>query len=203
MSLRRLLPFLKRVWRSFVLLNQTSLVPYFAIGSSAPTFTRALAAHQEDHEGKLNLLPSGAARMQGARVVYNLIPAAGTGSASLANAANKTMTVGIGTFVFSIGAEATGTNLITFTGTATGSSGTLTANATKRASTVLTITAGGTIIATSTTLAAVDLMLENVTGQTNQNPSEYVSVGVLSAPYHGLNVDGLKAFSTLNGNTVV
>jgi hypothetical protein len=44
--------------------------------------------------------------------------------------------------------------------------------------------------------------IEDVTGQTNQNPSEYVSVGVLSAPYHGANVDGVKYFDTLNGNTV-
>lgn len=43
---------------------------------------------------------------------------------------------------------------------------------------------------------------ENVTGQSNQNPSEYVSVGVLSAPYHGAGVDGVKYFTTLNGNTV-
>ena len=45
-------------------------------------------------------------------------------------------------------------------------------------------------------------MAENSTGQTNQNPSEYVSVGVLSAPYHGAGVDGVKYFPTLNGNTV-
>ena len=44
--------------------------------------------------------------------------------------------------------------------------------------------------------------MENVTGQANQNPSEYVSIGVLSAPYHGVGIDGIKAFSTLNGNTV-
>jgi hypothetical protein len=45
-------------------------------------------------------------------------------------------------------------------------------------------------------------MWEDVTGQTNQNPSEYVSVGVLSAPYHGAAVDGVKYFTTLNGNSV-
>lgn len=56
--------------------------------------------------------------------------------------------------------------------------------------------------------ASVDILiwhpqLEDVTGQTNQNPSEYVSVGVLSAPvYHGVGVDGVKVFTTLNGNTV-
>ena len=33
-------------------------------------------------------------------------------------------------------------------------------------------------------------------------PSEYVSVGVLSAPYHGAGVDGVKYFDTENGNTV-
>ena len=44
---------------------------------------------------------------------------------------------------------------------------------------------------------------ENVTGQSNQNPSEYVSVGTLSAPYHGAGVDGVKYFSYENGNTVV
>lgn len=42
---------------------------------------------------------------------------------------------------------------------------------------------------------------EDVTGQSNQNPSEYVSVGVLSAPYHGAGVDGVQYFTTLNGNT--
>lgn len=46
-------------------------------------------------------------------------------------------------------------------------------------------------------------LVEDVTGQSNQNPSEYVSVGVLSAPtYHGVGVDGVKVFTTLNGNTV-
>lgn len=44
---------------------------------------------------------------------------------------------------------------------------------------------------------------EDVTGQSNQNPSEYVSVGVLSAPFHGANVDGVKYFPYENGNTVV
>lgn len=44
---------------------------------------------------------------------------------------------------------------------------------------------------------------EDVTGQSNQAPGEYVSVGVLSYPYHGMGVDGIKGFSTLNGNTVV
>lgn len=43
---------------------------------------------------------------------------------------------------------------------------------------------------------------EDVTGQSNQNPSEYVSVGVLASPFHGAMVDGVKYFDTENGNTV-
>jgi hypothetical protein len=46
------------------------------------------------------------------------------------------------------------------------------------------------------------IQVEDVTGKANQNPSEYVSSGVLSAPYHGAGVDGVKYFTTLNGNTV-
>lgn len=53
------------------------------------------------------------------------------------------------------------------------------------------------------TVAFSKWQIENVTGQSNQNPSEYVSVGVLSAPYHGAGVDGVKYFLTTNGNVVV
>jgi hypothetical protein len=45
-------------------------------------------------------------------------------------------------------------------------------------------------------------LVENVTGQSNQNPSADVSIGVLSYPYHGAGVDGVKYFTTTNGNTV-
>jgi hypothetical protein len=45
--------------------------------------------------------------------------------------------------------------------------------------------------------------VENIAGQTNQNPSEYVSTNVKTAfPYHGAGVDGVKYFDTQNGNTV-
>lgn len=52
---------------------------------------------------------------------------------------------------------------------------------------------------------AVDIwhpQCENVTGASNQAPGEYVSVGVLSAPYHGAGADGIKYFATENGNSV-
>ncbi len=44
--------------------------------------------------------------------------------------------------------------------------------------------------------------VENITGQANQAPGEYVSRNVLSSPWHGAGVDGAKWFKTLNGNTV-
>src|SRR5574343_172730 len=44
--------------------------------------------------------------------------------------------------------------------------------------------------------------LELLTGASNQSPSEYVSSDVLSAPYHGAGVDGVKYFDTTNGNSV-
>jgi len=44
---------------------------------------------------------------------------------------------------------------------------------------------------------------ELVSGQADQTTSEYVSVGVLSAPYHGAGVDGCKWFSTnKNGSAI-
>jgi hypothetical protein len=42
----------------------------------------------------------------------------------------------------------------------------------------------------------------DLTGRTNKTPSEYVSNGILSVPYHGVGVDGVKCFATYNGNTV-
>jgi len=47
-----------------------------------------------------------------------------------------------------------------------------------------------------------DVQAEEVTGFTNQNPGEYVSVGVLSTPYHGYGADGINFYNTKNGNTV-
>jgi hypothetical protein len=45
------------------------------------------------------------------------------------------------------------------------------------------------------------MQLEDVTGQSIQTPSEYVSTNVLNTiPYHGANVDGVKYFDTdING----
>lgn len=64
----------------------------------------------------------------------------------------------------------------------------------------------GSVVATCSASADVLVwhpQLEDVTGQSNQNPSEYVSVGVLSSPYHGAMVDGVKWFTRENPNIVV
>jgi hypothetical protein len=53
------------------------------------------------------------------------------------------------------------------------------------------------------TINATQFQYEDVTNQTNQNPSENVSTGVLSSPYYGAFADGVQYFSYLNGNTVV
>ena len=47
-----------------------------------------------------------------------------------------------------------------------------------------------------------DVQIEMVSGQSNQNPGDYVSIGVEAFPYHGANVDGVKYFPYENGNTV-
>jgi hypothetical protein len=46
------------------------------------------------------------------------------------------------------------------------------------------------------------ILVEDVTGQANQAPSEYVSTSVLSAPWQGGGKDGVQYFTTTNGNTV-
>lgn len=174
---------------------KTSIAPNRGTGS--PTFTRATTAYVKDFEDVWRQVPSGAARFEGARVVRNLCP---TPSTSITAGNNKTITASVGTYVFSMGA---GAGTITFTGTATGATGTLDADATNRTSATLTITVAGTIIATASVATCVDLQFENVTGASNQAPGEYVSVGVLTAPYHGAGADGIKYFDTENGNTVV
>lgn len=44
--------------------------------------------------------------------------------------------------------------------------------------------------------------VEDVTGQSNQNPASIISKGVLSFPFHGAGVDGIKCFDYANPNTV-
>lgn len=154
----------------------------------AATVTRATTGTLIDWE-VLKTAKIGEARFRYLDRVENLIP---TPSNTLAIAGNKTMTLAAGTYVFSMGP---GTGTATFSGTG-GATGTLAANATLRTAATKTITAG-TLIVTASVAALSDLQCE-----TGSIPSEYVSVGVLSAPYHGAGVDGVKYFTYANGNTV-
>ncbi len=54
-----------------------------------------------------------------------------------------------------------------------------------------------------TTLKIRKLQIEDVTAQTTQTAGEYVSKGVLSNPWHGAGVDGVKWFNTdISGNPI-
>lgn len=171
---------------------KTSIIP--SRGSSAPTFTRATTAWSFDNEGKLNQnVPSGCARFKGGRLVRNYVS---TTSATLAVAATNTVTLSRAeTVTFSMGA---GTGTATFSGTS-GATGTLTASPSGRTEVTKTC-AAGTFIITASVATLVDIQVEIVSGQTDQTASEYVSVGVLSSPYHGAGTvsgaDGCKWFPT-------
>ena len=168
---------------------KSSLVPETATGSSTPTFTRATAATVTDFEGLVKPVISGESRFAGARRVRNLL------AGPTNTLATEVVTVVSGS---SYRVSFSGTGTITLSGASTlslaGTSGQRSAIATFAASsTSLTVTVSGSV---------TSAMVEDVTGQANQNPSEYVSNGVLSAPFHGANVDGVKYFTTKNGNTV-
>ena len=167
---------------------QSTLVPGIATGSGTPTFTRSTVATVTDFEGLVKNVLSGEARFMGARRVRNLF-------SSSATLATQGVTVVVGR---SYRISFSGTGTITLSGAATGSlagtSGQRSAmNVVTATTTTLTCTVSGTV---------TNAQCEDVTGQSNQNPSEYVSTGVLSAPYHGAGVDGVKYFTTNNGNTV-
>ncbi|MEE9222972.1 MAG: phage GP46 family protein [Nitrosomonadaceae bacterium] len=159
-----------------------------------PTFNRATIATVIDFEGLVKTVEIGESRFQGARRVANLID---TSSVTLAVSSANTMTLGAGDYIFSMGA---GGGTATFSGTG-GATGTLVADAFNRTAVDKTITAG-TLIVTASVEALVDLQVELVTGQSIQRPSEPVSVGVESPPFHGAAVDGVRYLETLNGNTV-
>lgn len=160
---------------------RTSLVPGYAAGSGTPTFSRASTAYVQDHEGVQRQVLANEARFWGARRVRNLF----TATTALST---QGVTVGAGRITVSF----TGTGSITFTGAFTGSlAGT---GASNRVQQTFTTTAGTLTctVAGSVTFA----QCEDVTGQSVETMSEYVSVGVLSSPWQGANVDGVQYFDT-------
>ena len=165
---------------------KTSLVP--EVGTGGPTWSRATNAWRFNDLGYLRQIPSGCAEFGGARLVTNLCP---TPSNTLAVAGTKTVTLtAAATLQFSMGA---GTGTATFSGTG-GATGTLAAGA-SRVSVNKTVTAG-TFVVTASVADLVDLSIVDVTGRDASYVPEYVSVGVLSPPYHGAGADGCKYFAT-------
>lgn len=169
-------------------------------GGLTPSFTRATTetGQKYDEAGYLDFTAlSGEAIFTGAMRIYNEWT---TSSVSLANLANKSLTLAAGTYQFSMGA---GTGTATFSGTG-GATGTLGASVSGRVSVAKTITAG-TFVVTASVADLADLQVCNITGETDQTTIRpYVSVGVASAPaYHGSMVDGVKCYDTdRSGNPI-
>lgn len=221
---------------------QDSLQPTMSNTVNPGTFTRATEATYHDHEGLIRTAKSGQARMEGSRVVENLITASEdmtNGAYTAINSAtvdsatqatfdgttdgrvNQAITItddgsGAGgrTFAFSvevklISGSTTAVDIALQGDALSGIRTTIspTSEYVRYSVSASTDAAGTQVIPRifcndAVTLGITKWQLEEVTGQTNQNPGEYVSTGVLSGTYHGLGVDGVKAFSTLNGNTV-
>lgn len=228
-------------YAKFVLGAQSTLIPTSSAGSPTPTFTRATTATVVDFEGRLVTVPSGAARFQGARFVYNQIPTTtedfsnaawtkanvtitasvsapdGTSTASTATstAINAQLFISAGpraaTLTFAESwfiRRRTGTGTVWMTPPNNGGDVVIPLTTSWQRVTCSSAGGGGACyigLKFAVSGDAVDIwhpLLEEVTGQSNQNPSDYVSVGVLSAPYHGAGIDGAKWFTTQNGNTV-
>lgn len=127
----------------------------------------------------------------------------------------QSLTVTAGTYVFSVWLKqvgAGGTVRVESSGVGTGGALVTPTTTWQRFSITSTVATGGVLNVypinrssggTATMVYAWHPELENVTGQSNQNPSEYVSTNVkTSFPYHGAGVDGVRYFDYQNSNTV-
>ena len=174
---------------SFELGLKNTLTPEKAFDGTA-TNTRSSTATVVDFEGLIKNCKAGEIRETGARRVENLI----TSSSVLVSGNAITLTLAAGAYVFSMGAGAS-SGVATFSGTG-GATGTLMQNATQRVSDMKTISAG-TLVITASVADLNNLQVELVSGQTNQNPSEYVTSSETS-----VGATGVKYFPYQNGNTV-
>jgi hypothetical protein len=192
-------------------------------GTGSPTFTRATTGTVSDNEGILRTAIASEARFVGARRVRNWIQSptenwsnAGwvksgisvSGNRLTATAPNGTIfdgaAVAMGTGKTAMGSitltRVTGTGNIDISLNGATTFTTVVVDGTRK-SVVLTGNINGQFgirIATSgDSVDATYAQLEDITGRTDQTtPSEYVSVGVLSAPFHGAGVDSVKYFNT-------
>ena len=154
-------------------------------GYGMGTFARASTATVFDYIGKLVTVPINVPRFEGARYVQNLL-------ASTDILSTQSVSVNAETYTFSF----TGTGSISFSGAYAGSD--LVGTGNTRVSRTFTPSAG-------TLTLTVTGLITNAQLEVGSNVSEYVSVGSSSIGYnyHGLEIDGIKAFSTdINGNPI-
>lgn len=164
----------------------TTLVP--STGNFSPAFARSTTASVTDFEGIIRTVKINEARSVGTRRVENLY-------ANSETLATQGVSVDAGTYTVSF----TGTGTITFSGAYSGAL--VGTGASNRVETTFS-TSAGTL--TSTVSGSVlKAQCENVTGQSVQTASEYVSNGVLSFPYHGTGADGVKHFTTKLDGTLI
>lgn len=199
-----------------------------ARGTGSPTFTRATVATVDDWESRTYSVISGEVRFKGARRVQNLVNtksedwtnAAWTKTIGTVTATTLTSTGANQTVIMAVGATGTfdcvmrirmsritgvGNIDLTLDGGATWTTVVLTATAqvfSISQAAVATPKPGIRIVTATDAINADQVQLENTLGHSNTNPSEYVSVGVLSAPYNGANVDAVRYLEVQNGNTV-
>lgn len=200
--------------------------------SLAPTYTRSTTAIVKDFEGLFKTAKIGEARFAGARRVENIFtftenfnnsrwstftsgggavaispdgksitfsaPAGGRAFLNL----TESITAGRTYVVTGTVSNVTGDGYTIYQSGVISSVGRVTNKAIASSQNIRIGVGTGGVVTNASTMTFTLPMLENVTGQSNQNPSEYVSVGVLSYPYHGASVDGVKYFTTQNGNTV-
>ncbi len=155
-------------------------------GSGMGTFTRATVATVFDNTGKLITVPAGVPRFEGARYVRNLL-------ASSDSLSTQDVTVTADTYTISF----YGTGTLSFSGAYAGSNLVGTSSLVRTTRT-FTATAGTLTITVSGAVNTAQL-------EVGVNTSEYVSKGSSSvgANYHGLGIDGIKAFSTnINGTDI-
>lgn len=159
---------------------------------------RSTSATVFDWEGSIITVPDNCGRPEGARFIENLA------DSPTDSPTTHTVTVVSGReYHVSIGEDsANGSTCVcsnAFSATITGDN-----NGTSRLgfASGTPATASSTSLTLTITGGVTDLLVEDVTQQSNQNPGEYVSVGTETGLYHGLGVDGIKAFDTQNGNTV-
>lgn len=153
-----------------------------AFGTAGMAFSRAgdRAGTMIDYRHTLQRIQADELRMYGLRRVENLV-------ADSDAPANQTVTLpGRGWYVLSF----TGTGTVAYTGGA--SSSLVGTGATDRVSKAITSTTAS--LALTITGTVTDCQIEIVKEGTSI-PSEYVSRGTLSAPFHGFGADGVKYFS--------